>query len=152
MTRVLLIRHGETAWNLDRRWQGQADIPLTPAGHRQALALAGRLCALFPALRLYTSDLARAQETARHVAAEYDTAFRVEPRWREMDVGAWTGHSLAVILERFPDDLQRIARGEDVPRGGGETWAALTRRAPRRSPSLGTTIPEKLSVWSPTVA
>lgn len=128
MTRVLLIRHGETAWNLERRWQGHVDVPLSPAGERQANALAERLHARHPGLAIYSSDLARARETAERMACVLGGRVIVEPAWREMDVGRWAGHTWSEIRERFPEDLRRIAEGEDVPRGGGETWAAFTRR------------------------
>ena len=67
MTELLLIRHGETAWNRERRMQGHIDIPLSEAGLRQAKALGAALAAERP-MAIYSSDLGRARTTAQPVA------------------------------------------------------------------------------------
>jgi broad specificity phosphatase PhoE len=129
MTRVLLIRHGETHWNRDRRWQGHANIELSEAGRLQAARLASSLSKLEPSLRLiYSSDLRRAHDTARELAAAIGTAVVVDPAWREIAVGSWTGLRRDEIKVRFEEEWQRIAAGEDLARGGGETFAAFSAR------------------------
>lgn len=129
MTRVLLIRHGETAWNRDGRWQGHCDVPLSPEGHEQAARLAAYLRRQSPGIRtVYSSDLRRALETARAVAAELAAELRETPTWREIDVGRWSGLLRSDIEKQYADDWQRIAAGEDLPRGGGETFSAFSER------------------------
>jgi probable phosphoglycerate mutase len=129
MTRALLIRHGETLWNRNRRWQGHADVPLSVEGVSQAVRLATLLRREHPSIRaVYSSDLRRAMDTARELARELGTALVVDPRWREIDVGRWTGFCSDEIRERFADEWRRIAAGEDLPRGGGETFAAFSAR------------------------
>lgn len=129
MGRLLLIRHGETAWNAERRWQGQTDVPLADAGRAQATALAGRLAlrALSP-VAIYSSDLRRAWETATPVAEAFDLDPIAAPAWREINLGSWSGSTVEQIRERFPVEWQRITAGEDLPRGGGETLATFSRR------------------------
>jgi broad specificity phosphatase PhoE len=129
MTRVLLIRHGETPWNRDRRWQGQANIELNEEGRSQAARLAASLAKLEPSLRvIYSSDLCRAHDTARELAAVIGTDIFVDPAWREIAVGSWTGLRRDEIRERFEEEWRRIAAGEDIARGGGETFAAFSAR------------------------
>lgn len=129
MGRLLLIRHGETTWNAERRWQGQTDVPLADAGRLQAAATAARLRArgITPAA-LYSSDLARAWETATILGAAFDLAPIAMPAWREIDLGVWSGSTVEQIRERFAVEWQRITDGEDLPRGGGETLAAFSAR------------------------
>jgi broad specificity phosphatase PhoE len=129
MTRVLLIRHGETTWNRDGRWQGHADVELSEQGRLQAVRLAASLGKLEPSLRvLYSSDLRRAHDTARELSLVIGASVVVDPAWREIAVGSWTGLRRDEIKERFEDDWRRIAAGEDVARGGGETFAAFSAR------------------------
>jgi probable phosphoglycerate mutase len=129
MTRVLLIRHGETAWNRDGRWQGHSDVPLSPQGYEQAARLATHLRQESPTVRtIYSSDLQRALETARVVAETLDAELVADAMWREIDVGNWSGLLRADIEKRYADDWRRIAAGEDLPRGGGETFCGFSER------------------------
>jgi broad specificity phosphatase PhoE len=129
LSRLLLVRHGETTWNREQRWQGHADAPLSPLGHEQARDLAERLRRAVPeATAIYSSDLARARDTAAPVAAALGLRPAEHPGLREMDVGLWSGLSREDIRERFAADWSRIADGEDLPRGGGETLAAFADR------------------------
>src|ERR1700740_3732499 len=94
MTRVLLIRHGETPWNRDRRWQGHADVPLNTAGVAQAARLAAHLKnELAPVAAVSSSELRRASDTARTLARALAAELVVDPAWREIEVGRWTGLS-----------------------------------------------------------
>jgi len=130
MARVLLIRHGVTPWNRDRRWQGHADVALSAEGLDQASRLAVHLkAAEGPSIgALYSSDLRRAHDTAREIAAALGTSLTLDRAWREIAVGRWTGLSREEIQERFAREWQRIAAGEDLPRGGGETFAGFSNR------------------------
>ncbi len=102
MTTILLARHGETDWNLQRRVQGHSDTPLNETGRAQALALAETL----DGVRLdaiYSSDLARASETARIVADRAGLAVVTLPALRERNFGTWEGLTDTEILERYPE-------------------------------------------------
>jgi len=130
MTRVLLIRHGETPWNRDRRWQGHADVALNGVGVEQASRLAAHCKAVggLSICAVYSSDLRRAHDTARALAVALGTELTLDPAWREIAVGRWTGLSREQIQERFGEEWQRIVAGEDLPRGGGETFECFSQR------------------------
>lgn len=129
--RLLLARHGVTAWNARHVWQGHRDVPLTDLGRRQAQALAQRV-ADESVDAIWTSDLARASETAEIVGARIGRTPHVTTLLREIDVGAWEGLDPATIAEREPDVVAALGRGEDLPRGGtGETVAAFQARVVR---------------------
>jgi broad specificity phosphatase PhoE len=88
---LLLVRHGETDWNRDGRWQGGSDTRLNDLGREQARALAERLDGSIDVL--YSSDLARARETAEIVAAKLGLEVHVDPRLRERSFGSWEGRT-----------------------------------------------------------
>lgn len=123
MKRVLLVRHGESEWNAARRLQGQADIDLSAAGEQQAAALADTVRRLAPDSVL-TSDLLRARRTASLLG--YDDAV-LEPRLREVDVGEWTGRSIAEIVAADPDAYSAWRAGEQAP-PRGELWSDFVAR------------------------
>jgi broad specificity phosphatase PhoE len=115
--------------NAERRWQGQADPPLSPLGCEQARALAERL-ADEPFDALYASDLERAHATARALGARLGLAVASHEGLRELGVGAWSGLLHAEILERWPDQYARFRAGDlDVRPGGGESRRELAVRA-----------------------
>lgn len=123
MTTILLARHGETDWNRDRRWQGHADRELTELGRAQALALAERLDE-FPLAAIYSSDLARARETARPVAERRGLEPIERTDLREVDCGSWSG-------ARHGDlDPAEIARWRAGEKGwaGGESYEEMAVR------------------------
>ncbi|MBY0401961.1 histidine phosphatase family protein, partial [Myxococcota bacterium] len=93
-TLICLIRHGETTWNREGRWQGHADPELTVEGLAQARWLAETLAAeqaARPWTRLYSSDLLRARATAERIADALRLELVLDPRLRELDVGRWSG-------------------------------------------------------------
>lgn len=101
ITRIVLIRHGETDWNAERRLQGHIDIALNSEGRRQAAALGAALAgASFDAI--YASDLQRAHQTAQAVAALHGMPVRAEPGLRERCFGGFEGLLYAEIEQRFP--------------------------------------------------
>lgn len=103
VTRVLLVRHGQSEWNLSGRWQGQADPPLTDVGRAQARAAAR---ALGQVEAIWSSDLQRAAETAAIIAAELGVGpVVVDADLRERDVGDWAGLTRDEINERYPGYL-----------------------------------------------
>lgn len=126
--RFLLIRHAESAWNAAGRWQGHADPPLTAWGRRQAAALAEALAGEGIDL-LVASDLARARETAGVLGAALGLEPVTDPRFRELDVGSWTGLRREEIAQRDPARLARFDAGDaDVPAGGAESRRAIRSR------------------------
>lgn len=111
-TRVVLIRHGETAWNAERRLQGHLDIDLNAEGVRQARALAAALAReRFDVL--VSSDLARAAQTAKAVAEVLDLPLYIDGRLRERCYGGFEGLLYAEIAERFPKEFAAW-QGRDV--------------------------------------
>ncbi len=114
---LVLIRHGETAWNQQKRLQGRADVPLT-ATARAALARR-RLPPRFRGAAWFASPLSRAVETARLLGAD---RLVIEPRLIEMDFGAWEGHRLAELRAGAEREMAaNEARGLDLCPPGGES-------------------------------
>jgi broad specificity phosphatase PhoE len=127
--RIFLIRHGETEWNHEDRWQGHSDVALNAAGRDQATRLARRLAETGTRFdRLYSSDLRRAWETAEPIGAALELRPIAAPALREIDLGVWAGKTRAEIARAFPQDWARLQTGEDFRRGGGETFAVFQRR------------------------
>jgi 2,3-bisphosphoglycerate-dependent phosphoglycerate mutase len=102
VTEILLIRHGETAWNATKRLQGHLDIPLNTEGERQAAAL-GRALRDEPLDAIISSDLQRARQTAQAIAAPRGMQVRCEPGLRERCYGAFEGLLYAEIGQRYPE-------------------------------------------------
>jgi broad specificity phosphatase PhoE len=120
--RVLIVRHGQSAWNAQGRWQGWTDVPLTPLGEEQAAARAAALAAEpLQVARVHTSDLRRAARTAHHVAAAFAVPVVADARFRERNAGEWQGHTAAEIDERWPGERERWRRRELQAPPGGET-------------------------------
>jgi probable phosphoglycerate mutase len=128
-TRVVLLRHGQTAWNAEQRIQGQLDVALDDTGRRQALRLAQAL-ADEPCAAVYSSDLLRARETAAPLAAQAGLAIVTDAGLRERGFGDFEGRTYAEIEQRWPEQALRWRRREpDFGPGGGETLAAFYRRS-----------------------
>ena len=128
-TRVLAIRHGETAWNASGRVQGQLDIPLNSTGrwqvHRLALAVADE-----GITRIYSSDLARAQQTAMAVARGSGGEIVTDAGLRERGFGIFEGLSYAEVNERWPEHGERWRRRDpEFGAPGGETLNAFFERS-----------------------
>lgn len=124
-----VIRHGETAANRDCVIQGQSDVPLSPAGEKQAELLAERWKnRRFDAL--YSSDLSRALRTAALVAPYLKPIPTAE--LREMDLGVWVGHTTSEIAERYPDEWRAFRScSVDCRATGGESRRDLLERITR---------------------
>ncbi len=114
VTRILLVRHGESEWNATGRWQGQADPPLTELGRRQARAAAANLG---PVDAIVTSDLERARVTAEILAGELGAGpLLLDADLRERDAGEWSGLTRSDIHREWPGHLP----DDPVLRGGPE--------------------------------
>lgn len=128
MTRLLLIRHGRSTWNAERRWQGWADPPLDDVGREQARRLAERLREDDEALiALYTSPLRRAQETAEVIGKTMGLSVVPDERLKERQVGDITGLTWAQIEERYPDIIQGFTEANESVEIPGEEAVELFR-------------------------
>jgi alpha-ribazole phosphatase len=125
---LICVRHGRTAWNAERRFQGQTDVPLDDEGLAQAQALAAYLRPERFDLAI-SSDLGRARVTAERICAGRDLALEFTPELREMRFGAWEGLTWDEIVRRWPE---LDAAYEKSPRRytpeGGESWEELCAR------------------------
>jgi broad specificity phosphatase PhoE len=126
MTTLLLVRHGETDWNRDSRWQGGSDTRLNDLGREQARTLAEQLDGNIDVV--YSSDLARARETAEIVAAKLGLVVRLDPRLRERGFGSWEGLTTTEIEERFADSHRRWLTGEGAGADDAEAFEDFSAR------------------------
>jgi probable phosphoglycerate mutase len=129
-TRILAIRHGETAWNVDTRLQGHLDIPLNDAGLRQAQHLGQALGQSETIDAIYASDLSRAHITAQAIAKATGQTVSTHPGLRERHFGAFQGRTFAEIEVELPDHAWhwRKRTPDWVPPDGGESLIALRER------------------------
>jgi 2,3-bisphosphoglycerate-dependent phosphoglycerate mutase len=128
MTQLILIRHGETLWNTERRMQGQLDSPLTERGLWQACRLGERLRAM-PFAALYSSDLPRARLTAQRIADATGHAIIDDARLRERHFGQFEGMTRAEMELRDPENYARfMSRDPQYAVPGGESPAAFFSR------------------------
>ncbi len=126
--RIILWRHGQTAWNLERRFQGSTDIELTETGVGQARRAARLLASLKPDA-IIASDLRRAAATLPELAAVTGLSVTHEEALRETYAGAWQGLTHDEIIARFGEQYAAWKRGEAVRRGGGELETEVADRA-----------------------
>jgi len=141
---VLLLRHGESAWNADHRVQGQLDPPLSPLGHEQSTKLARRL-AQAPIAALYASDLTRAAETARPLAAALGCEILFCQDLREIALGEWEGRTSAELAQEYPELWRRWQQEPDWDLApGGESAEAFGARTGRAFEALTAAHPGQL--------
>jgi len=129
MKRILLIRHGQTDWNLEERWQGSVDVPLNAEGIAQARAVAARL-RKEKVTAVYCSDLTRAKMTADVIAAGHGLTAHLDPRWRELHLGVLQGLTYHEISARYPDELEKMRvdyMGYVMPQG--ESRLSMQKRS-----------------------
>jgi broad specificity phosphatase PhoE len=160
-TTLLLVRHGETDWNAEGRWQGHADIPLNDRGRSQAEQLAVQLLDDGEVDIVYTSDLARARETAEILARglgveivldrdlrEIDVGSREGRTWVEIDDGpAWDGEPQDAHADRVLGALRRAARAHEGRRILVVTHGGSLRRVHEHL-GLETAQIENCAVWA----
>ena len=123
MTRLILVRHGETEWNRVERFRGHADVPLNATGLAQAGATARRIHRAWPVSAVYCSPLSRAGETARAIAALFKLTVTPVQDLIDIDYGEWQGKSSEEVKSLWPDLLSawyekphtvRVPRGESL--------------------------------------
>lgn len=131
MPKFILVRHGESVWNSERRIQGSRDPELSPRGRRQTDLLVSHLRAHLPSrvAAIVTSPLRRAAQTAGQISAAYQIPVIPEPDLREMSLGKWEGMTVAEIRATYPGSYERWL--EDplaFPAPGGEDLRSFERR------------------------
>jgi glucosyl-3-phosphoglycerate phosphatase len=126
--RLILLRHGRTAWNAQRRFQGQSDPPLDDVGRMQAYEVAALIASVHPDL-LVSSDAARAMQTAELVSAAIGLPVRAERRLRERSLGHWEGLTRDEVAAKYPDEFADWIAGRDVTGRGGESREEVAERA-----------------------
>ncbi|MFC4334522.1 histidine phosphatase family protein [Salininema proteolyticum] len=127
VSKIIVVRHGRTEWNISGRIQGSTDIPLDEVGTAQAADAAEALAEYKPS-RIVSSDLSRAVATAEPVADLVGVAIERDARLRERAFGPWEGLKNEEIRDRFAEDHMRWKSGRPVENPEIETWDALQER------------------------
>ncbi|HEY3870810.1 MAG TPA: histidine phosphatase family protein [Actinocrinis sp.] len=140
--RVVIWRHGQTAWNVEGRFQGQTDVPLDEVGIDQARRAARLLAGLRPHA-IVSSDLSRAADTARELEALTGVPITFDPALRETCGGAWEGLTDAEIKQKFPEEQARWRAGHAVRRGGGELESEVGDRTVPAIERALATVPDR---------
>ena len=126
--KLVLVRHGRTSWNLTKRAQGHTDIELDEVGHAGAAAMAPYVAALRPA-RIWSSDLARASQTAAYISELCGVPVVTDERLREYSVGSRSGMTRAEFEETFPREYAAwLAGDESILLPGAESTADVLAR------------------------
>jgi alpha-ribazole phosphatase len=126
--RLYLIRHGQTDWNLNHRFQGQSDVSLNGTGMEQVLKIAQRLSNV-NIDAIYSSDLRRAIQTAEEIAKYFKLSLNTDSRWREQSFGAWEGLTFSE-MQAAASDLLKAWRADPLHNSPpqGETLIQLSAR------------------------
>ncbi|NPV74757.1 MAG: histidine phosphatase family protein [Anaerolineae bacterium] len=128
MVELWLVRHGQTDWNMDKRYQGQTDIPLNEAGIAQAYEL-GRALAGTAFDAIFCSDLQRARQTAHILAGELHAPVYEDARLREAHFGEWEGYPYFEMKEKYPEIWMERKQNPLAPVApGGETLQQVAQR------------------------
>ena len=129
-TRLILVRHGETAMTAQGRYSGRGDVPLSEQGEAQAMAAAGRVAGISrDVTAVVSSPLQRCTRTAELIAAELgNVTVTVMPELIECDFGDWEGLTFAEVRERWPDELNRWLDSTAVAPPGGESFKTVSKR------------------------
>ncbi|MEE4023251.1 bifunctional RNase H/acid phosphatase [Gordonia sp. PKS22-38] len=127
-TRFLLLRHGQTALSVERRYSGRGNPELTDLGRRQAAAAAERLGADTDITAVVSSPLGRALTTARAAADRLGVEVEIDDGFIETDFGAWEGLTFVEAAERDPDVHGRWLADTTIPAPGGESFGEVAER------------------------
>lgn len=128
MTRIIFVRHGQTTWNLELKYQGHTDTDLSPLGIEQAKLVANRL-AQEKIAAVYASDLSRAFETAEHIAVRHGVPVFQMPDLREIKFGEWEGLTYEAIKAKWPELIDNfLLKADEIEIPGGETFTQLKER------------------------
>lgn len=125
---LILVRHGETAANIEQVWHGSIDTPLTPRGEQQATRVAERIRRDFPdATAVYSSDLQRARNTARAIRSLLEVQHHAQADLREYDLGSWEGKTFAELHHEL-EFFHHIRNDPDFAPHGGESPQSVATR------------------------
>ncbi len=129
-TRLILVRHGETAMTRQGRYSGRGDVPLSDEGQAQAMAAAGRVAGISREVTaVVSSPLQRCTRTAELIAADLgNVTVTIMPELIECDFGDWEGLTFAEVRERWPAELDRWLDSTSVAPPGGESFQAVAER------------------------
>jgi broad specificity phosphatase PhoE len=145
-TQILLVRHGQTAWNREERVRGRSDVPLDETGRWQAQVTARYVAARWPLAAIYASPMGRAMDTAQAIADAQGLTVQPHPGLLDLHFGEWEGLALTEVKARYPDMLHawftapqsvRFPGGEGLDEVRQRSSAALAELAARHE---GTTI------------
>lgn len=129
MTRVILVRHGQTVWNKEAKYQGHTDVALSEDGFEQACKVAARL-AKENIAAVYASDLSRALRTAEVIAARHGLPVHSMRELREIKFGEWEGLKYDDISAKWPELMEKLfTHPDEMEIPGGETFQELKVRA-----------------------
>lgn len=128
LCRLVLLRHGQTDYNLAGRMQGHLDSELTEAGRAQAVAVAPEIVRMAPEL-LISSDLRRAIDTADIIGAATGLPVKLDPRLRETHLGEWQGRSVEEIEQTWPEAIRTWRSDPGWAPPGGESRIDVVRRS-----------------------
>ena len=140
MTRLILVRHGQTAWNRPERFRGRSDLPLDETGQAQAQAAGRHIAARWSVAAVYASPLPRALQTAAAIAVACGLTVQPLPGIVDVDYGDWQGLSPEEVAQRDPEQYRlwlsapqraRIPGGESLPAVRRRAFAALRQVAAR---------------------
>jgi len=130
MTRIILVRHGQTEWNRVERFRGRADVPLDETGLAQAKATGRRIAAEWRPAAIYSSPLSRAVKTAEAIARRCGLKGQTDPGLADIDYGQWQGLTPDEARARWPEEVDAWYRTPNTARiPGGETLDSLRARA-----------------------
>jgi probable phosphoglycerate mutase len=147
MTTVILVRHGQTAWNVNERFRGREDVPLDETGLDQAECTARRIAAQWSPVAVYCSPLSRARVTAEAVARQCGLQVEMHHGLIDIDYGKWQGMTPAEARQRYPRRIRRWYRGSRWIRPpGGELLAAVQRRCLNAVLEIASAHPGKAAV------
>jgi len=146
MTKVILVRHGQTLWNLEMKYQGHCDVALTELGIKQA-KLAGKRLASEDVSAIYASDLSRAFKTAEYIAKEHKLPVTAIPGLREINFGDWEGLTFKTINDQWAESMSKLfTHPDEIIIPGGETFSEVKKRATSALAKLVSTHPNQTIV------
>ena len=129
MTELIIIRHGYSLGNKEKRFSGQMDLPLDEVGYRQAASVARHILNNYSVDAVYASDLCRAYDTVKPIADALNLPVHACPEFREVDVGLWQGMLIEDVSRQYPDNFALYRRKPGVVRfDGGESYSDMLSR------------------------
>lgn len=146
MTKVILVRHGQTLWNLEMKYQGHCDVALTEKGVEQAIRAAKRLAGE-DISAVYASDLSRALRTAECISKEHNLPVTAIPGLREINFGEWEGLTFEGINSQWTGAMSKLfTHPDEIVIPGGETFREVKKRATSALAKLVTEHPNQTIV------